>query len=77
MEIITKTKAKKQGNSISVTLPVQIDVKAGTGYILYKKENGTLLLIPELDDIFGTVSDGAYSQPLEWGNFEAQGKEMI
>jgi antitoxin component of MazEF toxin-antitoxin module len=36
MELIKKTKTKKQGNSISVTLPVQTKVEAGISYILYK-----------------------------------------
>jgi antitoxin component of MazEF toxin-antitoxin module len=77
MELITKTKTKKQGNSISVTLPVQTKVEAGVSYILYKKDNGTLILIPELNDIFASAKDGEFRQEIVWDDYAPQGKETL
>lgn len=43
-------KARKQGNSIMVTIPSALGVKEGEEFYVIKKDNGAITLIPKVED---------------------------
>ena len=45
-------KARKQGNSIMVTIPSALGVKEGEEFYVIKKDNGAITLIPKVEDYF-------------------------
>lgn len=58
-------KARKQGNSIMITIPSALGVKAGEEFFVIKKDNGSITLIPKEKDHFAKVEDGEYYLPEE------------
>lgn len=46
------TKTRKQGNSLVITLPAKLGIKEGEKFNIIKKENGTVALIPKVEDFF-------------------------
>jgi len=46
------TKTRKQGNSLVITLPAKLGIKEGEEFNIIKKENGTVALIPKVEDFF-------------------------
>lgn len=77
-------KARKQGNSIVVTIPSNLAVAPGTQYKVEKKDNGELILKPSkkiattLDDLFKDWH-GSYrraSDLEDWDNAKPVGEEL-
>lgn len=58
MEIV---RTRRQGNTIAVTLPKKLGIKANQEYYLYKKKDGTIVLVPKVNDIFNNIHEGYYS----------------
>lgn len=58
-------KARKQGNSIMITIPSTLDVKEGEEFFVIKKDNGAITLIPKVEDHFEDVEDDEYYMPEE------------
>lgn len=58
-------KARKQGNSIMITIPSALGVKAGEEFFVIKKDNGAITLIPKVEDHFVGAEDGEYYLPEE------------
>lgn len=58
-------KARKQGNSIVITIPSALGVEAGEEFFVIKKDNGSITLIPKVEDHFAEVKDGEYYMPEE------------
>lgn len=56
-------KARKQGNSIMITIPSSFGVKEGQEFFFIKKENGTIVMIPKVVDPFTTAKDGEFYTP--------------
>jgi len=56
-------KARKQGNSIMITIPSALGVEEGEEFFVIKKDNGSITLIPKEEDHFAEVSDGEYYMP--------------
>ena len=51
-------KARKQGNSIMITIPSSLEVEAGTEFFFIRKENGAITLIPKENDHFKNTTPG-------------------
>ncbi|WP_304056642.1 type II toxin-antitoxin system PemI/MazE family antitoxin [Levilactobacillus namurensis] len=77
-------KARKQGNSIVVTIPSNLAVTPGTKYRVEKRENGDLIFKPSkqiatsLDDLFRDWH-GTYQRAddlNDWKNTNPVGEEL-
>lgn len=77
-------KARRQGNSIVVTIPSSLAVVPGTKYRVEKGDNGDLILKPSkksaisLDDLFKDWH-GSYQRASDlnnWENTEPVGEEL-
>lgn len=77
-------KARKQGNSIVVTIPSNLAVTPGTKYKVEKKDNGELILKPSketinsLDDLFKDWH-GSYQRAADlddWESTKPTGEEL-
>ncbi|MDC4249037.1 type II toxin-antitoxin system PemI/MazE family antitoxin [Enterococcus faecium] len=44
--------ARRVGNSISLSIPKQYQVEAGTEYVTYQSKNGGLIFTPRIDNPF-------------------------
>lgn len=56
-------KARKQGNSIMVTIPSSFGVKEGEEFFFIKKDNGTIVMIPKIENPFEVAEDGEFYTP--------------
>lgn len=74
-----KTKARAQGSSIVVNLPVEKEatVFPGKEYLVSYGDDGTIVLIPEIEDPFADVAEGAFYESDVWENMPAVGKEVL
>ncbi|MGH2143816.1 type II toxin-antitoxin system PemI/MazE family antitoxin, partial [Enterococcus faecalis] len=54
MEVLamTSTKTRKQGNSLVITIPATLGVKEGEEFVILRKNNGSIALIPKVEDFF-------------------------
>ena len=59
---------QKQGDSFIIELPSALGLKEGAEYFVQKQKDGTILLVPKIDDYFEMASEGEFAQPLEWKN---------
>jgi len=74
MEI--KRKIVKEGNSFMINIPSEFNVSEDEEYSLIKKDNGTIVLIPEIENYFKNEKPGEFYEPLEWGNIDSEGREL-
>jgi len=58
-------KARKQGNSIMITIPSAFGVEEGEEFFLVQKDNGAITLIPKEEDHFVDVREEEYYVPEE------------
>ncbi|WP_034551883.1 type II toxin-antitoxin system PemI/MazE family antitoxin [Carnobacterium funditum] len=56
-------KARKQGNSIMVTIPSSFGVKEGEEFFFIKKDNGAIVMIPKINNPFEIAEDGEFYTP--------------
>lgn len=49
-----KTKTRKVGNSVAITLPKQLEVEVNMSYIIDQTEDGTIVLVPEIANPFNS-----------------------
>lgn len=63
-----KTKTRKQGNSMVVTLPSASDrhIEVNQEYIVNYESNGTITLVPKIEDPFTLEEEGAYYEADVW-----------
>ena len=54
------TRARKQGNSVMITLNKQLGVKEGSEFYIFKDEHCVIQLIPKLEDIYANVQPGDF-----------------
>lgn len=47
-------KTRKVGNSVAVFIPKQLNVELDTEYLIYKSQNGSLIFIPKIDNLFSS-----------------------
>lgn len=60
---MTTIKARKQGNSIMVTIPSSFGVKEGEEFFFIKKDNGAITMIPKIEDPFENAKEGEFYTP--------------
>lgn len=53
-------KTRKQGNALVITLEKSLDVKEGQEFYSVKQPNGTIALIPKVNDIYAHVKENEY-----------------
>ncbi|MGY3778660.1 type II toxin-antitoxin system PemI/MazE family antitoxin [Isobaculum melis] len=53
-------RARKQGNSIMVTLSSKLEVKEGQEFFYYKDKEGVISLIPKVLDYFEKAEKGEF-----------------
>ncbi|BAK93780.1 putative uncharacterized protein [Tetragenococcus halophilus subsp. halophilus] len=74
-----KTKTRAQGRSIVVTLPAEdgATVFPGKEYLVSYGNDGTIVLIPKIEDPFANVTEGAFYESDVWEDMPAVGKEVL
>lgn len=74
-----KTKTRKQGSSLIVTLPASEDLKIKNNQelIVTYEENGTIILAPKLEDPFMVAEVGELYETDEWEGIEPKGNEEL
>lgn len=73
---MTSTKTRKQGNSLVITIPAKLGIKEGEEFLIIKKQNGTVVLIPKVEDFFDTAQEGEFSLPELAIDYTPQGDEL-
>ena len=53
-------KSIKQGNEFAITISKKFNVNPGETYLISKQENGTIILVPKVPDIFENVELNEY-----------------
>ena len=73
------TKSRLQGSSVVVTLPLHNGEKleANKEYIVIYSANGTITLVPKIDDPFVLSEAGAFYEKDEWNNLSPEGSELF
>lgn len=44
--------SRKVGNSVSISIPSELNPKIGQQYLIYKSKNGSLTLVPKIKNPF-------------------------
>ncbi|AMV60358.1 Programmed cell death antitoxin MazE [Pediococcus damnosus] len=57
------SKVRKLGNSVAITLPKKLNVSVGQEFIIVKKENGSITLIPKVENYFKNAKPGEFYTP--------------
>lgn len=71
------TKTRLQGNSVVVTLPPNNGEKvaAGKEYVVVYSSDGTITLVPKLDDPFSDGAEGVFYESDHWEELLSKGRE--
>lgn len=72
-------KSKLQGNAVVITLPPKDgkNLEPDSEYIVEYSEDGTILLIPKIDDPFTDAAIGAFHEEDEWNGLQSKGRELL
>lgn len=57
MEIVT---TRKQGNAVVIMLSKKLGIKPGKTYYLSKRKDGSIIMVPKVQDIFRKVQPQEY-----------------
>lgn len=74
--MVIKRKTRKQGNSLMINIPSEFKVEEGKEYSLVKKADGTITLIPQIENYFDNARPGEFYEPLEWEDIDTAGREL-
>jgi len=55
-----KVKTRKQGNAVMVTLAKKFNVSEGQEFYITQEKDGTISLIPKIEDYFADVKKGEF-----------------
>lgn len=69
-------RARKIEDSIMIKLPSTLGVKEGEEFFVIKKDNGSITLIPKVEDHFADVKDEEYYMPKEDVDFIPTEREL-
>ncbi|MBO1305409.1 AbrB family transcriptional regulator [Enterococcus sp. 669A] len=71
-------KSRLQGSSVVITLPSTNGVKpsANKEYIVVYSDDGTITLVPKIDDPFAGGEEGDFYEPDEWSDLSPRGREV-
>lgn len=72
-----KSKARKQGNSIMITIPASMNVSEGKEFFVHPGKNGNIILVPKITDPYANAKKGDFNTVLEWEDYEPQGHEVV
>jgi hypothetical protein len=74
-----KTKTRIQGRSVVVTLPAQsgITIEANKEYIVSYEQDGSILLVPKIENPFAVAEENAYYEEDIWEKMPSVGKERL
>jgi len=73
---MSTVKARKQGNSIMVTIPSAQGIEAGEEFFVIKKDNWAVSLIPKVTNPFEKAKDGEFYTPEENIEYIPRGNEL-
>ncbi|MBP1040101.1 AbrB family transcriptional regulator [Vagococcus sp. BWB3-3] len=73
------TKSRLQGSSVVITLPSDDGRKPPENqeYIVVYSDNGTITLVPKIEDPFEGGEEAEYYEKNEWGDFSFEGREIL
>lgn len=73
------TRSRKQGSSVVVTLPSDKETKpeANKEYMVVYSEDGTIILVPKIDDPFKDTDTGEFYEEDVWNDLAPGGREML
>ena len=74
--MVIKRKTRKQGNSVMINIPSEFKVEEGKEYTLVQKKDGTITLIPQIENYFENARPGEFYEPLEWEDVESSGRAL-
>jgi len=77
--MMDSVKARKQGNSVMVTLSSSLGISAGQEFYITKTPDDSILLVPKVTDIYQNVRPGEFDDIDDdhiSRNFQPQGKEL-
>ena len=77
MIMAMKSKARKQGNSIMITIPSSMTVSEGEEFFIHQKKNGNIVLIPKVADPYANAKKGDFNTELEWKDYKPHGNEIV
>lgn len=71
-------KSRLQGSSVVVTLPSNNGFKPvpNKEYVVVYSEDGTITLVPKLEDPFSMGEEGEFYEPDSWQNLPSEGREQ-
>lgn len=69
-------KTRKQGNAVMVTLASKFKVPAGKTYYISQETDGTISLIPKVEDYFAKAKENEFVDPEDdlVRNFEVESR---
>ncbi|WP_071130106.1 type II toxin-antitoxin system PemI/MazE family antitoxin [Enterococcus timonensis] len=62
LEVVTR----KVGNSISISIPKKLNVAAGTEFVVYKSNSGSLIFSPKIKNPFTSNSEFKNDETKIW-----------
>ncbi|MDR1018286.1 MAG: AbrB/MazE/SpoVT family DNA-binding domain-containing protein [Lachnospiraceae bacterium] len=69
-------KLRKQGNSLTITIPASFHKKEGDEFLMHLEENGSIILIPKIPNMFEGKEDFSMYQTEEWKDlYKPTGRE--
>ena len=71
-------KTRKQGNAVMVTLASKFEVPAGKTYYIFQEADGTILLIPKVEDYFAQAKANEFIDPEDElaSNFKVESRQL-
>lgn len=73
------TKSRLQGSSVVITLPSDNGKKPSNNqeYIVVYSDDGTITLVPKIDDPFSGGEESEYYEKDEWEDLTSEGREIL
>ena len=72
-----ETKARKQGNSVIICLPAQLEVEVNTVFFLSKDKRGNILLVPKINDPYSGSESNVDCQEEAEELWSPEGREVL
>lgn len=76
--LMDTVKTRKQGNAVMVTLASKFGIPEGKTYYIVKDEDGTISLIPKIEDYFVNAKENEFVDPEDElaTNFEVESGQL-
>ncbi|EPH67438.1 type II toxin-antitoxin system PemI/MazE family antitoxin [Enterococcus casseliflavus] len=78
MIVLDTVKTRKQGNAVMVTLASKFEIPAGKTYFISKENDGTISLIPKIDDYFLAAKEKEFvdEEDMLAADFIVEGRQL-